>query len=91
MGASREGFNLFNAGGRYHLSIRKRWRDVPWRLVLTDTVLPLYCRIVSHVEYDCSDPGRSGEDFACRRCHQFTRHNYQPRPDDGAKVPHGRL
>ena len=86
MGAAREGFNLLKAAGRYHLRQRKRWRDVPWHYVWTDTVLPLYCRVVGHVEYDCSDPPYRGHEFACRRCHQFTRHIPYPR-DPAAIYP----
>lgn len=89
MGAAREGFNLFHSAGRYHFSQRRRWRDVPWPLVWTDTALPLFCRVVGHVEYDCSDPGHAGEEFACRRCHQFTRHNYPP--FDPTKYPQAPL
>ena len=80
MGAAREGFNLLHSAGRYHFSKRK-WRCVPWRLVWIDTALPLMCRIVGHIEYDCSDPGERGTDFACRRCHQFTRHNPRPQTE----------
>lgn len=87
MSEAREGFNLRNRYGRANFWRRKKWSDVPWRYVWTDTFMPLYCRVVGHVEYDCSDPGHSGEKFACRRCNQFTRTYYQPRPDDGAKYP----
>jgi hypothetical protein len=88
MGAAREGFNLFRSAGRYHFSHR-RWGDVPWRYVWLDTVMPLVCSVIGHVEYDCSDPGEVGTEFACRRCHQFTRHvpRPQPSPDAQARYP----
>ena len=88
MGTARKGFNLLHAGNL--ANVKSKWRKgwhIPWRLVFEDTVYPLVCRVIGHNEYDCSDPGHAGEEFACRRCHQFTQHNYQPRPDDGAKYP----
>lgn len=81
MPAAREGFDLLSSAGRYHFRSRKRWRDIPWRYVWKDTVMPLACRALGHVEYDASDPGEKGTDFACHRCGRFTRHNPRPRPD----------
>lgn len=77
MGAARQGFNLRNKYGREAFR-RQRWKHMPWGYVWKDTVMPLVCRVIGHIEYDCSDLGRAGEEFACRRCGQFTRTNYPP-------------
>lgn len=86
MPAAREGFNLLNSGGRYHFRQRKRLRDVPWRYVWKDTVMPLVCKRLGHIEYDAGDPGEKGMDFACRRCGLFTRSTQRPPSDIGAQL-----
>lgn len=72
MGAARQGFNAFNPYGRqaiwHHLKRGpKWWRHIYW----SDTFGQFVCAVVGHNRYDCSDPGRAGEEFACRRCHQY--------------------
>lgn len=79
MSAEREGFDLFNPTCRANVR-RRKWKHIPWRLVFDDTFLPLICRVIGHDEYDCTDPPERGQEFACRRCHHFTRHiTYQPK------------
>lgn len=70
MNTSREGFNLFNEHGRYHFF--KYFPHLNWNLVWKDTFCPIWCKIVGHDKYDCSDM-EDGSEFACRRCHQYVR------------------
>ena len=80
MGCSRMGYDLLSKQGIKNFMSRKR---VDYRLVFEDTIMPLICKIVGHVEYHddlMHDPGQT----ACRRCHHFIKSG-QGQKDDNAK------
>jgi len=65
MGASREGFDIFNKCGRRAIwrNLKKGW---PLTYFWIDSFGRFACFILGHDKYEC-DPG----EFACRRCHHY--------------------
>lgn len=69
MGASREGFDLFNKYGR-----RAFWRELKrgriQSLMWVDTFGRFRCLLIGHDLYDANAGGCPPE-FACRKCHKY--------------------
>jgi len=72
--ASREGFDLLNKYSRQNFFSKFKGKPlpclskVPWKLMLSDTLTPLICRIVGHLPCKTED----GE-YACIRCHHYIK------------------
>lgn len=71
MGACREGFNLFNKYQRANFWSKK---NRPWRLMMSDTLLALTCKILRHKPYR-PDKINDPREWACKRCHTWLKIN----------------
>ncbi len=71
MGASREGFDLFNKNGRYCFwrDLKKgRFQSLMWR----DTFAQIWCKIVGHNKYNCNCTNEPVQ-YACKRCCKYVK------------------
>jgi hypothetical protein len=72
--AGREGFDLFNKYQRQGFFEKFKGKPlpclhkIPWKIMLSDTFIPWYCKVVGHRTYK-TDEG----DTACNRCWRYVQ------------------
>jgi len=68
------GFDLRTRVGWRNLMTTYKYRAYKrdWKMVFTDTVMPIVCAVIGHRVYDSNAPG-SPPEWACKRCCHYVK------------------